>query len=83
MKKSSLFEHVVDPMTREYLANGTGDPVNELDKAWEAFASDEEDERVEFETLDMREEALDHAERALRNNNRAGVRAGLCTFWSV
>ena len=72
------FDHVVDPMTREYLANGTGDPVNELDKAWNAFAGDEEDERVEFDTLDKREEALNDAELAPRNNNHAGVRAA-CT----
>ena len=77
------FDHVVDPKTREYLVGGTGDPVDELDKAWEAFAGDEEDERVEFETLDKREEALNDAELALRNNNYAGVRAGLCAFWSV
>ena len=77
------FDHVVDPKTREYLIHGTGDPVGELNKAWNAFEGDEEDERVEFETLDMREEALDDAERALRSNNHADVRAGLCGFWSV
>jgi len=46
------FDHVVDPKTREYLVDGKGDPAGELNKAWEAFEGDEEDERVECETLD-------------------------------
>ena len=77
------FDHVVDPKTREYLVDGTGDPVGELDKAWEAFAGDEEDEEVEFYTLDLREEALDEAERALRQHDYTGARNFLCRFWSV
>ena len=77
------FEHVIDPDTRKYLDYGIGDPVAELDKAWEAFAGDEEDEEVEFCTLDLREEALDEAERALRQHYYTGARNFLCRFWSV
>ena len=77
------WEHVVDPDTRKYLVHGMGDPVYELDKAWEAFAGDEEDEEVEFYTLDLREEALDEAERALRQHDYTGARDFLCRFWPV
>ena len=76
-------EHVADPDTRKFLVHGIGDAVHELDKAWEAFAGDEEDEGVEFYTLDLREEALDEAERAMRERDYTGVRNFLCRFWSV
>jgi hypothetical protein len=77
------FEHVADPDTRKYLADGVGDAVGELDKAWEAFAGDEEDEEIEFYTLDLREEALDDAERALRDHDYRRVRHFVRRFWSV